>query len=134
MATSDSPAMVSEPASAPAPAKSSRNVTTDSQADQADDDDDGLDDTTGNVAERKRLALPLDDGPQHDGGADVGDGEEDLAERAQLDTRVGPVTEDVVGVVQDRVIEEQPCDRGDEGQSEQHAEDACASLLLWRRR
>jgi hypothetical protein len=36
-----------------------------------DDDDDGLDDTTGDVAERERLALPLDDRPQHDGGADV---------------------------------------------------------------
>jgi hypothetical protein len=125
--------MLSEPASAPVPAKSSPQRHDREQADQADDDDDGLDDTTGDVAERERLALPLDDGPQHDGGSDVRDGEEDLAERAQLDARVGPVAEDVIGVVEDRVVEEQPCNRGDEGQGEQHAEDACALLLLGRR-
>ena len=68
------------------------------------------------------------------GGADVGDGEEDLAERAQSDTRVSPVAEDVVGVIEDRVVEEPPCDRGDEGQGEQHAEDAGALLLLGRGR
>jgi hypothetical protein len=71
---------------------------------------------------------------QHDRGADDGDGEEDLAECAQPDARVGPVTEDVVGVVEDWAVEDQPCDRGDEGQGEQHTEDACALLVLPRRR
>ena len=55
-------------------------------------------------------------------------------ELKQLDAGIGPATEDVVGVVEDRVVQEQPCDRGDEGQGEQHAEDACAWLLLRRRR
>ena len=63
--------------SAPAPAKSSRHVRDRQQADQADDDDDGLDDTTGDVAERERLALAPDDGPRRDRGADVGNDEED---------------------------------------------------------
>jgi len=67
------------------------------QADQADDDDDGLDDTAGDVAERERLALPLDDRPQHDDGADVGDGEEDLAERAQSDALRACVTDPGLG-------------------------------------
>jgi hypothetical protein len=38
-----------------------------------------------------------------------------------------------VGVVEDGVVKEQRRDRGDEGQGEQHAEDACALLLLPRR-
>jgi hypothetical protein len=50
-----------------------------------------------------------------------------------LDARVGAVTEDVVGLVQDRVVEDQRGDGGDEGQDEQHAHDPRALLLLRRR-
>jgi hypothetical protein len=50
------------------------------EADDADDDYGGFKDTSGDIAEGDAFALPLDDGPQRDGGADVGDGKDDLEE------------------------------------------------------
>ena len=124
--------MPSAPASAPAREVLSQHHNRE-QADEADGDDGALNDTTGDIAQGERLTLPPYDGPQHDRGADVGDNQEDLEVRAQPDARLGAVTEDVVGVVEHRVVEEQCCNRGDEREDEQHAHDSRALLLLRRR-
>ena len=65
----------------------------------------GLDDTAGDVTERDGLVLPLDDGEQGDRRADVGDGDDDLEERAQGHLRVGAGSGNVVGVVQQGAIQ-----------------------------
>jgi hypothetical protein len=69
------------------------------------------------------LALPLEDGKQHDRGPDPGDRKQDLEERAQLDAGVGAGTEHVVGVVEHRVVQQQRRDGRDEGEDEEHAGD-----------
>jgi hypothetical protein len=48
------------------------------EADEADDDDRGFNDTSGDIAKGDAFAWPLEDGKQHDRGADVGDGKNDL--------------------------------------------------------
>ena len=88
-------------------------------ADDADGDDGGLDDTRGDIAERDALVLPLEDGEQGDGGADVGDGNDDLEERTQGHLCVGAGPADVVGIVQQRAVEKGPGDREHDGDDEQ---------------
>ena len=60
------------------------------------------------MAEREALALSPEDREHHDRRADVGDHQEDLKQSAQRDARIVPRPEDVVRVVQDRVVERQP--------------------------
>jgi hypothetical protein len=45
------------------------------------------------MAESEPFALPLEDREEHDGGADVGDDEEDLEQRARDHARVGTGTD-----------------------------------------
>ena len=96
------------------------------EADDADGDEGALDEPGGDVAEGERFVLPLEDGEQHHGGADVGDDEQDLEERAQGNAPIGAGPQDEVGVVQHRVVEhERRWDRGEEGDDEQHAGNTC---------
>jgi hypothetical protein len=53
------------------------------EADDADGDEGAFNEPGGDIAEREPFVLPLEDGEQRDGGADVGDDEQDLQERAQ---------------------------------------------------
>jgi hypothetical protein len=74
-----------------------------------------------------RFALPLEDREEHDGGADVGDDEEDLEQRARGHARVGAGTDDVVGVVEHWGVEQERCwDSGDVGDKEQDAGNECS--------
>src|SRR5829696_8650265 len=75
------------------------------EADDADGDEGAIDETSGDIAQRERFALPLEDREQGDGGADVRD-DEDLEERAQGRAPGGAGTDDVVGVVQHRRVED----------------------------
>ena len=61
------------------------------QADDPDGDEGAFHEPRGDIAERERFVLPLEDGEQRHGGADVGDDEEDLEERAQGHAAVGAV-------------------------------------------
>ena len=71
---------------------------------------------------------PLDDGVHGGGGADVGDDEDGLGERAPQDAGVLPGAGDVVAVEQRRVEPDLGGDRGDVGDDEQPADDGgCAS-------
>ena len=101
-------------------------------ADQADDDDGGLEDARGDVAKGEAFALPLDDRKQHDRGADVGDREDDLQERAELHARVSAGTQDVVGVLEQRRVERDRGNRGDEGDDKEHARYQSDPALLRR--
>jgi hypothetical protein len=93
------------------------------EADDADGDEGAIDETSGDIAQRERFALPLEDREQGDGGADVRD-DEDLEERAQGRAPGGAGTDDVVGVVQHRRVEDgRRRDRGDEGDDEERAGD-----------
>jgi hypothetical protein len=73
-----------------------------------------LDDPKRDVAERDRLADPLQDRKQDDRGRDVRDDGEDLEQRAGRDPRVEPSFQDVARVVQNGVVEEERGDREDE--------------------
>jgi hypothetical protein len=84
------------------------------EADEADDDHRGFKDTSRDIAKGDALALPLEDGEQHDRGGDGGD---DLQERAQLHARVGAGTGDVADVVEHRVVEEERRDGRDEARA-----------------
>ena len=61
------------------------------------------------------LALPLDHRIQRDGGADAGEGGDEVEERAQQDLGVGAGAEDVGRISQHRAIQEHGGDREDEG-------------------
>src|ERR671916_2196101 len=74
--------------------------------------EDALDDASRDEAQSEDLAHPLDDGIKHDGGADVGDYEDQLQQRAQgRDVVGGATTDDVARVVQQRPVEKE--NRGD---------------------
>jgi hypothetical protein len=101
------------------------------QAEEADGDEGALHDTSCDVAEGERFVLPLEDREQRDRGADVGDDKDHLEERPEGDAGVGARADDVAGVVEDRVIQDQPrWDRGDEGDEEEHARDSCDRLMI----
>jgi hypothetical protein len=59
------------------------------EAEDAYGDEGAFDDTGRDKAESEDLVHPLEDGPQHDGGADVGDDEDQLQQRAQGQAVVG---------------------------------------------
>ena len=90
--------------------------------DDADRDKRGLGDASCDVSESEGFVLTLQDWEQHDGGADVGDDEDELADRAEAHSRVVACADEVLGGVQYRGVENECCDRGDEGDEKQ---DAC---------
>jgi hypothetical protein len=76
-------------------------------------DEDAFDDTGSDLSEGEDFVDSLEDGPQHDGGADVGDDEDQLQERAKGHASVGACTYDVAGIVHHRGVEDKRCgDRG----------------------
>jgi hypothetical protein len=91
MATNDLPTGTNEPESPPpAAARSCRSITiarrlTMPMAMKGTFNESGCD-----IAESERFVLPLEDREQHDGGADVGDDQEDLEQRAQRHARAAP--------------------------------------------
>ena len=99
------------------------------ETDDADGDEGAFNDTSCDVSESEAFVLPLEDREQHDGRADIRDDEDELADRSQAHARVAASTDDVVGGVQYRVVEDQPSDTGDEGDDEEHAHDErCPSI------
>lgn len=70
------------------------------EADEADDDEGGLHDPRGDIAQRDRFALAPEDREQHDRRSDAGNREQDLQERAQGHLGVGTLAEDVVRVAE----------------------------------
>jgi hypothetical protein len=75
------------------------------EAEEADGDEDAFNDTSGDVSKGEDFVLPPDDRKQHDGGADVGDDEEQLQERSPQHAGVSAGTNDEVGIVQHRGVE-----------------------------
>ena len=74
------------------------------QADRADPDDRRFDYARGDVAEREGFAVSPEDREHHDRGADVPDHQEDLEDGAQFDAGVVAGDQDVVRVVEYRVV------------------------------
>jgi hypothetical protein len=66
--------------------------------------------------------LALEDGKEDDGGPDIGDDQKHLEQGAQGNPCVSAGAEDVVRVIQHRVVEQETRDRGDEGQNEEQAD------------
>jgi hypothetical protein len=85
------------------------------EADDTNNDNDGFKNTGGDKAESHAFVLSLEDGEQGDGGADIGDDEDLLEDRAQGHAHAGASTKDKVGVVQHRVVKNKCCNREDEG-------------------
>jgi hypothetical protein len=93
-------------------------------ADDADRDEPALDEAGGDVADRELLVVAPEERERQDGGADVGDDQQDLQGRPDEDACVaaaGP--EDEVGVVEERVVQQHRRDAGDERDDPQHAGD-----------
>jgi hypothetical protein len=81
LATRARPIAARDLSSVPAfPARSCRKVTTEEQADHADDDDRGFDDTSGHEAKRGAFVLALDHRKQRDGGANARAGVDQIEE------------------------------------------------------
>jgi hypothetical protein len=94
------------------------------EADDPDRDECALDEARCDVAQSEAFAIPPVDRVRHDGGADVGDDEDELEDSAQSHARggVGAGSGDVVGVIPHRgVKDEVRGDRGDEGDHHQPA-------------
>ena len=98
------------------------------QADDSGEDDRRLDGPRRDVAERDGFVHPFEDREEDDGGRDVADREQDLEQHAHGDPCVESFAEDVVGVVEDRVVEEHRGDREDEGGEEPQTRDASGLL------
>ena len=82
-------------------------------------------------AEGEDFVLPLEDREQRQGGADVGDDEEQLQEGSQQHAGVGASTGDVAGVLENGGVEHEVCgDRGDVGDEEEHARQPCKRLRI----
>ena len=81
------------------------------EADNARENDHRLHDARRDVAERNGFLDPLDDRKEDDRSRDVADGEQDLEECARGDARVEPPAEDIAGVVEYRIVEEERRDR-----------------------
>ena len=91
-------------------------------------DEDALDDSSSDVADREELVLSPHDRVEHDGRSDVGDDQQELQERAQVDLVVLAVTGDVSGRVVEHGLEESQCaDRRDERDQEEHPENRARS-------
>jgi hypothetical protein len=101
------------------------------EAEDADCDEGAFNETSRDKAESEDFVHPLEDRPQHDGGADVRDDEDQLQERAQPHAVVSAGTDDVARVVQHRGLEDKRCgDRGDVRNQEQHARNSCDRLRI----
>src|SRR4028118_1238332 len=83
------------------------------EAYDAHGDEDAFHDTSRDVAEDEDFVLPLEDRVKHDGGAYVGDDEDQLQERSKGHAVVGAAPEDVAWVVQHGDVEKISGDRGD---------------------
>ena len=95
------------------------------EAQDAYGDGGALNDTSRDIAEGEDLVHPLEDGLNHDGGADPGDDEDHLQERAQPNACVGAATDDVAGIVKHGDVEKNGGDRGDVRDQEQYARNSC---------
>jgi hypothetical protein len=133
-ATSDRPTTSSEPPPAPIdPAKSSRNVRIDRRL-IADTDDCRFNRARRDIAQREGLALSPENREHHDGRADIADHQKDLQQGAEGDTSVVTRPEDVVSLVQDRLVQNQRRrDRRDEREGHQPSSSARGPLLGLRR-
>ena len=96
-------------------------------AQDADEKEGALNETSGDVAERNGFVLSLEEREQHDGAADVADDEKQIEKRTEEDTGVASRAGDVVGVGQNRSVSEDGCNRRDERDEEQHANDECGA-------
>src|SRR5215211_4946205 len=100
-------------------------------AEDADGDEDAFNDTSRDIAESEDFVNPLEDGEQHNGGADVRDDEEQLQERSREHAVVGAATDDVARVVQHRdVVINKWGDRGGKRDQEQYARNSCDRLRI----
>src|SRR5829696_503181 len=101
------------------------------EAKEAHGDEDALHDPSRDVAEDEDFVLPLEDRIKHDGGANVGDDEDQLQESAKGHAGVGAGTQDVAGVAQHGGVEnEQRGDRGDKRDQIQNAKNSCYRLRI----
>jgi hypothetical protein len=75
------------------------------------------------VSEGEAFVLASEDRKQRERGADVGDHQNQLAQRAELNARVIAGADDGLRVVEHRVVEDVPGDGGDERDEEQHTRD-----------
>jgi hypothetical protein len=91
----------------------------------------------GDVAEREGFAVSPEDREHHDRRADVADHQEDLEERAERDAGVVAGAEDVVGVAEHRVVENE---RGGDGREKRRGHEPAGETsgpsllrrLLWQ--
>jgi hypothetical protein len=74
------------------------------EAEEAHGDEDAFDDTSRDIAQSEDFVNPLEDGIEHDGGADVRNDEDQLQERSREHAVVGAATEDVARVVHHRDV------------------------------
>jgi hypothetical protein len=79
------------------------------QADEPHDDDRGFKDTDGDVSECHAFVLPLEDGEQRHGGADIGNGEQDFEERPEGDPLIRTAADYVVVMLENRLVENECC-------------------------
>ena len=94
-------------------------------------DEDALDDSSTDVADREGLVLPPRDRVEDDGRSDVRDDEEELQESAQVDLVVLPATSDVPDrIIENWLEERERADRRDERDDEQHSEDPAVPLVV----
>jgi hypothetical protein len=75
------------------------------EAEDAHGDEGAFNDTSRDIAQSEDFVNPLDDGIEHDGGANVRNDEEQLQERSREHAVVGAATEDVAGIVHHRDVE-----------------------------
>ncbi len=91
------------------------------EADDASEDGGGFQDARADEAQRDPFVLPLDHRVQRDGGADAGEGHDDLQDAADEHGSVRARADDVVRTVH-RIVEKEGRDR-DKGEQVEHARD-----------
>ena len=96
-------------------------------ADDADDDDGCLEHTAGDEAEGESLVLALDDRKQRNCSADARERVDKIKERAADHAGVGAGADDVVGVGQDRVQQDDRRDRAHESDQVEDSRNECGS-------
>src|SRR5215212_4243463 len=102
------------------------------EAKETHGDEDAFDDSSRDVAEHEDFVLPPENRVKHDGGADVGDNEDELQERSKDHAVVGGAgTEDVAGVLKHGGVEkEKRGDRGGKSDQVQNAKNSCDRLRM----
>ena len=101
------------------------------EAEDANGYEDAFHDTSRDKAKSEDFVHPLEDWIEHNGGADVGDDEEQLQERSREHAVVGAATEDVARVVHHRdVVKNKWGDRGGKRDHEQYARNSCERLRI----